>query len=552
MRRKTVLKKFILAFLTICCISVTCYGAVEFETDMESGKCTLFGTIEEAAFNQSVSIVIKDEEAKEVHVSYAKTDNDGNFTYTFKFGSLPSGEYEASLGAYGLEEPVVLDEKIYYASVADRVNALDIINSAAENYRDNVISEDDAIGEILSLLSDYARVLEVHNKLYPDCTSEIKRNLAKKILKSAPYAKVADFRDIFNPEFAVVMLCKADESDVTEIIEEMWDIYGFEEGLTFSLFEGLEDKTPVYERMVGGDYKTTDDVLDCFEKSVLLEILYKAENIADAKSVYDDFADILGFSYSDYPKWTTRDMAIASRKKYFKDIDELTDALDEAYGDRKQNQSGGGSSGGGGGSSSKGGSGVSMVPTPSVAVTEEKKPVFNDMQSALWANDAVEALYAKGIISGNDIGGFEPARNISREEFVKIIVNAFLLNDENASCDFTDVPHDRWSYPYVATAAGKGIVNGVGDNFFNTTGSITRQDMAVITKRVIDYVNKDYEELREYKEFSDSSEIADYAKDAVLYLYESGILNGFEDGSFKPQNTATRAEAAYLIYKIIS
>lgn len=531
---------------------MTCYGAVEFDIDMESGNCTLFGAVEEAAFNQSVSIVIKDEEAKEVHVSYAKTDNDGSFTYTFKFGNLPSGEYEASIGAYGISSPIVL-EKIYYASVADRAQALETINSAAEQYKDKTISKDMAINEVLSAVESYARVLEVENKLYSGCGSEIKKKLAELALESAPFESVADFRDLFNAEFAVLMLCGADSSDMTEIIEEMWDEFGFEESSTFSLFSKLEDKTPVYERMAGGAYKTVEDVLDCFEKSVLLELLYKAENIADAKSVYDDFADILGFSYSDYPKWTTRDMAVASRKKYFKDVDELTDALDEAYDNKKTTQSGGGSSGGGGGSSSsKGSSGVSMVPTPSVVVTEEKKPIFNDMQSALWANDAVEALYVKGIISGNNIGGFEPARNISREEFVKIIVNAFSLNDENASCNFTDVPRDRWSYPYVATAASKGIVNGVGDNFFNATGSITRQDMAVIVKRVIDFVNKNFEEPRKYTEFSDSSEIADYAKDAVLYLYKSGILNGFEDGSFKPQSTATRAEAAYLIYKIIS
>lgn len=54
--------------------------------------------------------------------------------------------------------------------------------------------------------------------------------------------------------------------------------------------------------------------------------------------------------------------------------------------------------------------------------------------------------------------------------------------------------------------------------------------------------------LTKTAEFSDAGDISDYAKDAVAYLAGEGVLSGFEDGSFKPLNNISRAEAAVIIY----
>ena len=142
---------------------------------------------------------------------------------------------------------------------------------------------------------------------------------------------------------------------------------------------------------------------------------------------------------------------------------------------------------------------------------------------------------------------FEPARQITREEFVKILTSAFALVDSSATCSFEDVSSDAWYYTYVASAVESGIVSGKSPTVFGTGAYITREEIAALLVRVADRQSILLSEGEE-KEFTDSDEIAGYAQDAVSRLASAGIINGRDDGRFAPQETATRAEAARLIY----
>lgn len=542
------MKKFISIILAFNCFSLPCYAAVNFTTDMEKGNCKLFGKVEEAAYNQSVSIEIKDKTGKDVHVSYAQTDNDGDFLYTFNFGNLPTGDYEAYIGAYGLSEPIKLDKDIFHANIAERESTFNIINNICEQYINESKSLADASEEILDVVETYSKVLGVDNKLYAGASSDLKKAVAEKAVQSGKYEKISDFTNLFNGEFALRMILSATEANIEDVVENLWEIYGFESCSVYNLYQELDNKSAVHKRLIGSGCTNLAEVQSLFEQSVLLEKLYCSENIADAQELYDKYPNVFAFSYNLYPNWTTRDMAISSRKIYFKDVAALVNHLNTAYQSRGQS-TGGGTSQNNKGNSSKGGEpGFSAVPTQK---EETQESSFNDMQNAKWAIDAVEHLYKNGIVAGNGVGEFEPARNISREEFVTMIVNAFGLIDENAKCDFSDVPSEKWSYKYVASASSKGIVMGTGAGIFNAMDNITRQDMSVIMKRAIDYINKKYEEKREYAGFTDEENISDYALDAIQYLFRCEILNGFEDGSFEAMKTATRAEAACLIYKAI-
>ena len=74
---------------------------------------------------------------------------------------------------------------------------------------------------------------------------------------------------------------------------------------------------------------------------------------------------------------------------------------------------------------------------------------------------------------------------------------------------------------------------------------ITREDAAVMLSRVL---NK----LPECKVmFEDLADISDYALDAVALLFEMGVINGYDDNTFRPQNSISRAEASKIIYKIL-
>ena len=206
-----------------------------------------------------------------------------------------------------------------------------------------------------------------------------------------------------------------------------------------------------------------------------------------------------------------------------------------------------------GGSSGSGGSGMGIkyYPTPEEPDEEPqynsetgKQPVFSDVNDMHWAKEAVEELAKEGIISGYEGGKFNPNNKITREEFVKIVVETFDKYDASADIDFSDVKNNAWYYKYVASGVKAGIINGVSEAEFGTGNNITRQDAAVILYRI--YNKKTDKKV----EFSDEALISDYAKEAVLALSGKSIITGMSDGKFYPKNNLTRAEAAVMIYRL--
>lgn len=199
--------------------------------------------------------------------------------------------------------------------------------------------------------------------------------------------------------------------------------------------------------------------------------------------------------------------------------------------------SGGGFSYGGGSSSST---------TPSTPTTPEQNVVFSDVASDHWAFESIKYLKNKNIISGYD-GMFNPQSNITREELMKMIVTAFNLDTNGNDCDFSDLDKNHWAYPYVATAVKHNIAKGMGDGTFGVGLYATREDIAVFVYRALQSVDTTSFEAN----FADKDNISEYAYEAVSYLNGKKIINGYEDGSFKPKNLCTRAEVAKILYSIL-
>ena len=119
----------------------------------------------------------------------------------------------------------------------------------------------------------------------------------------------------------------------------------------------------------------------------------------------------------------------------------------------------------------------------------------------------------------------------------------------DAKNDFADVSSDNWSATYIASAKANGLIKGVSENEFAPLSAVTREDIAVILYRATLLAGKTYETKKE--NFTDFDDVSDYAKEAVAYMAGTGIINGFEDGSFNPKAPATRAQAAKLIYEAL-
>lgn len=182
------------------------------------------------------------------------------------------------------------------------------------------------------------------------------------------------------------------------------------------------------------------------------------------------------------------------------------------------------------------------TPAPTETPVETEAPaleagVFVDTADH-WAKDYVKTLADKGVIGGYDDGTFLPNKNVTRAEYIKMVVGMFGL-EESAENAFDDVADTAWYKEYVEKAVAAGLVEGDGGKF-NPDATITRQDAAVILYRL--GITAGDTEIS----FADEASVADYAKEAVDTLASAGIING-SDGNFNPANAITRAETAAIL-----
>jgi len=222
----------------------------------------------------------------------------------------------------------------------------------------------------------------------------------------------------------------------------------------------------------------------------------------------------------------------------------------------------GGSAGGGGGSAGgAGGTGTSTVPGFAVTdVPEVKEEIkeevvtpnvnaFADMDESHWAYENVAKLKEMGIVNGDDAGNFNPSANVTREQFLKMLVEATDIKVDANTTSFEDVDGNAWYAPYVAAGVDAGLVNGITADTFGIGSQIKRQDMAVMIVRILEAKNIVVTQTSEV--FDDDFAITDYAKNAVYKVRDAGIINGYADNTFAPNASLTRAEAATVIIKLL-
>lgn len=225
------------------------------------------------------------------------------------------------------------------------------------------------------------------------------------------------------------------------------------------------------------------------------------------------------------------------------------------------------SSNGGGGSLSGGYSGAGVAAASPVTFTKPLTPereeevltsigiysVFNDLKNYSWAGSAIEKLYNDGIVNGRGSGVFAPADAVTRAEFTQMIIKALGLIQERLDYDrFDDVSESDWYSQSVLSAEKLKIVNGVSEDLFGADENITRQDAAVIAYRAARYTEIMLDGDIENISFTDQENIRDYAQTAVKILKKTGIINGYDDGDYKPMGITTRAEAAVIINNLYS
>ncbi|MEC0132128.1 S-layer homology domain-containing protein [Paenibacillus odorifer] len=183
----------------------------------------------------------------------------------------------------------------------------------------------------------------------------------------------------------------------------------------------------------------------------------------------------------------------------------------------------------------------------------ENKVSFNDIAAVqAWAGRQIQVVAAKGAIEGVGAGKFAPKSNVTRAEFSKMLIRALNLENNSAVQSFSDVSSTAWYAPYVAVAAEKGIITGRSAAKFDPNATITRAEMATMISRALKSINPDAKtDSTAISKFSDAAKISASLRDGVAFAASHNLVIG-NAGKFNPNDTATRAEAAVIIYRTIN
>jgi hypothetical protein len=183
---------------------------------------------------------------------------------------------------------------------------------------------------------------------------------------------------------------------------------------------------------------------------------------------------------------------------------------------------------------------------------------FDDI-TGHWAKSDIELLASKLIISGMTEQAFGANQSITRAQFSSLLVKALGLSVEKAEGTdnqlFSDIQDDAWYEDVVRTAVGADLISGYSDHTFRPNQAITRQEMAVILNRAINYASDESNNVVDLQQvlarFLDQHEIASWAQEDVAKLVDIGLIQGYTEESFAPTSSSTRGEAAALLARLL-
>lgn len=477
------------------------------------------------------------------YAGYAECDENGDYSLNIKLDGAGTKETVYKLRVNGEE----FENDFSFTDKTTVDDTLESVNDATDK---KTLAAD---------LKEHSRLLGLRTYvLFDNITDDDKEAIAKKLIDGAD-VNSAHFTDIVNDAVTSAALRNAKtESDFAAILETYADLLPIDYEITWYKSLSETEQKNVVSRMYNEKSRAEDpeSVKRLYEEAVALEAIGSVGQKSQVGDIIDYFKHLFA-QYDAYDKLgekkaTLWESAIDADKSSF-------DVFEKSFniwvkndgknpGSSSHSGGGSGSSGGGGGSWSSVGTSTGSINT--TYVKPEVKQIFNDMTETSWAKESVEALYERKIVSGTGNGNFSPERAVTREEFVHMISLAMELANTGDNNKFIDNESGAWYNYGINAASNAGIINGISENIFGVGMDISRQDMAVIISRCMEYaklVPATYKSI----EYADAENIDDYAKSAVAVLTAAGILSGFEDNTFRPQESVSRAQAAVVIHRLI-
>lgn len=452
----------------------------------------------------------------------------------------PWGFYKVYVGAYGKEEyGEEWNKEFFFANSNLKQDVRNRVNTSSSSDLKDVLTE----------YSTTYPVLNINTIDFDVYSNEINNAMLNK-----NFTDTKSIEDAFNN--AVVPLAANELSDLSSV------------GEFYGKYAGVMGITESYENDAISIFKNSLKNARPFlgfsdvKKTAIASIAVSKINSAPRGEIIgyiERYYEYLGIDITsqNYIKADKTSLAKSLFEKHFASTDEFLTKYKDST---KENSAsfGGKPQGGGGG----GGGGLKgdLIQYGNVAFPLEKDNVidikvsepFSDVDSVPWANEAIEALRARGILNGDGEGKFNPSRYVLREEFIKmLLLTMFESVEEYDECVFEDVDKNAWYFPYVAYAVKNKIATGYSEKQFGTGQYVLREEMAVFINRALNSGGWKTEMLKESFSVKDLNEISPYAVEGVENLYKAEIVNGKYKDAFAPKDRATRAETAQILYNVI-
>ena len=171
---------------------------------------------------------------------------------------------------------------------------------------------------------------------------------------------------------------------------------------------------------------------------------------------------------------------------------------------------------------------------------------FTDVKPGYWAESLIESATAANLIKGTTGSTFSPEREITRAEFVSLLGRSLGLTASTDAQPFADIPSEAWYASDVAAAQAAGIALGSGGSF-RPNASISRAEVMALIIRAYEYKHGQVAAPSETVSFQDGKSIPSWASEAVTKAVSLQLVSGYPDGTFRPGNPTTRAEAVKLV-----
>ena len=174
---------------------------------------------------------------------------------------------------------------------------------------------------------------------------------------------------------------------------------------------------------------------------------------------------------------------------------------------------------------------------------------FTDVKEDDWFYEAVKYVVQKGLFAGTSETTFEPNLAMTRGMLVTVLYRLEGTPAVTGSSTFADVAPGQYYTSAVIWATQNGIVSGYGNGYFGTNDIVSREQMATILFRYAKSKDYDTSLVKDIGGFTDSDQVASYAKRALQWAYANGIIGGTSETTLSPKGSATRSQVATILMR---